>query len=78
MATVRFTGDVLPDGSIRPPKEVHLAPGTADVTVVQREDGVAAQQPARSSLADWAEQHAEHWGQRLSAGDVSSFTGRSD
>ena len=30
----------------------------------------------RSSLADRAETHAEHWGNRLSATDVEGFTGR--
>jgi hypothetical protein len=35
MSTVRFTGEVLPDGTIQPPKDVELAPGKADVTVEQ-------------------------------------------
>ncbi len=30
----------------------------------------------RTSLADWAEEHAEHWGDRLRATDVEGFTGR--
>ena len=33
MSTVRFTAEVLPDGTIRPPQEIHLAPGKAEVTV---------------------------------------------
>jgi len=33
MATVRFTAEVLPDGTIHPPEGVHLAPGRAQVTV---------------------------------------------
>lgn len=30
----------------------------------------------RTSLADWAEQHSENWGDRVSSEDVESFTGR--
>lgn len=29
-----------------------------------------------TSLADWAEQNAEDWGQQVSSADVESFTGR--
>ena len=35
-----------------------------------------ATKPSRSSLADWAEQSAEHWGKQLSSEDVEGFTGR--
>ena len=37
MSTVRFTAEVLSDGTIRVPQEIHLAPGKADVTVAQLE-----------------------------------------
>jgi hypothetical protein len=37
MSTVRFTAEVLPDGTIRLPNDVHLAPGKAEVTVEQAE-----------------------------------------
>ena len=30
----------------------------------------------RTSLADWAEKHGEHWGDRIRSEDVSTFTGR--
>jgi hypothetical protein len=29
-----------------------------------------------TSLAEWAEQNAEHWGDRIRSDDVESFTGR--
>ena len=35
MSTVRFTGEVLSDGTIRLPPHVKLAPGQAEVTVEQ-------------------------------------------
>lgn len=33
MSTVRFTAEILPDGTIQPPKGLNLAPGPAEVTV---------------------------------------------
>lgn len=42
------------------------------VSVPTPKDG----KPARTSLADWADQRAEHWGDRLQSTDVEGFTGR--
>jgi hypothetical protein len=30
----------------------------------------------RTSLAEWAEQNAEHWGDQIRSDDVEGFTGR--
>jgi hypothetical protein len=38
MSTVRFTAEILPDGTIRLPDDVQLAPGKAEVTVEQADD----------------------------------------
>ena len=78
MATVRFTGEILPDGTIRLPEGVQLAPGKVQITVEHAADALNNDLPQRRSLADWAETEAEHWGERLRSDDVSSFTGRSD
>jgi hypothetical protein len=86
MSTVRFTGEVLPDGTIRPPEHIRLTPGKAEVTVdsasgegaVKPGKETSNDVPLRRSLADWAEQEAEHWGERLRSDDVGSFIGRSD
>ena len=78
MSTVRFTAEVLLDGTIRPPDGIRLAPGKAEVTVDTGVADTPKDAPQRSSLADWADEEAEHWGKRLRADDVSSFTGRSD
>ncbi|OHB79651.1 MAG: hypothetical protein A2W31_10860 [Planctomycetes bacterium RBG_16_64_10] len=77
MSTIRFTGEVGTDGKIHLPEGVKLAPGKVDVTLVQSPDTADDAKEPRKSLADWAEQYAEHWGNRLSAANVSSFTGRS-
>ena len=41
MSTVRFTAEVLPDGTIRPPDGIHLPPGKAEVTVDTAESPAA-------------------------------------
>ena len=51
-----------------------------DGTPVKVEPMVPLQDEARerpgTSLADWAEQNAEDWGDQLSSEDVERFTGR--
>ncbi len=58
---------ILPEGV--PPGQVDLV-----VTVLPRTSGQARR--PRSSLAEWAEQNAEHWGNRLDSTDVATFNGR--
>jgi hypothetical protein len=41
MSIVRFTGEVLPDGTIQPPEGIRLAPGKAEVVVATAEVGAA-------------------------------------
>jgi hypothetical protein len=77
MPTIRFTTEIGTDGTIRLPEGVELPPGEVDVTVVPSAENSDPHEPPRTSLADWADQYAEHWGQQLRAVDVSSFTGRS-
>ena len=76
MSTIRFLARIADDGTIHPPEGVRLAPGTAEVTVVQEVAAVETPKPPRTSLADWADQQAEHWGNRFSSADVELFTGR--
>ena len=49
MSTVRFTAEVLPDGTIQPPDGIRLAPGKAEVTV-----DTAEATAAQKSLRDFA------------------------
>ena len=60
----------LPEGA---QVEIHLS--TAPVVPSKVEEEPQHKQ-ARTSLADWAEANAEHWGSQLSSGDVEGFTGR--
>ncbi|HEX3147763.1 MAG TPA: hypothetical protein VHR66_06740 [Gemmataceae bacterium] len=49
-------------------EDVTHANGSADRTVQKK--------PPRTSLADWAEENAEDWGDRINSENVESFTGR--
>lgn len=55
-------GNELPDGTL--------------VEVIVRQPIVTKSPLTRTSLADWAEQNAEHWGSELSSENVEGFTGR--
>jgi hypothetical protein len=74
MITIRITAEVKDDHRvvlILPP-EVPVGQAELVVTV---ESAPAPKRP-RTSLADWSEANAEHWGTRLSSEDVDGFTGR--
>jgi len=55
---------------------------TVEAEVVSLLSDAVASAPAtkkktpRTSLADWAEENSEDWGDRIRSDDVSSFTGR--
>jgi hypothetical protein len=55
------------------PPEVPTGQAELVVTVASP---VPDKKPPRTSLADWAEENAEHWGKQLSSEDVEGFTGR--
>jgi len=76
MSRIRFTTKIDDDRTIRLPEDVEIEPGNVEVTIVQPCRSADEGRTPRTSLADWAEQNAEHWGSRLSAVDVSTFTDR--
>lgn len=53
-----------------------VPPGKATLIVTIQPEGEAAPKPARTSLADWAAEHAENLGDKISSSDVEGFTGR--
>jgi len=53
-----------------------VPPGKAELIVSVNSESGEVGAKHRTSLADWAEEHAEHWGEQLSARDVEGFTGR--
>jgi hypothetical protein len=75
--TVRVSADIHQDRRVvlTLPPEVPI--GRSELIVSVAESRPQPLRP-RSSLADWAEENAEHWGNHLSAKDVESFTGRGE
>lgn len=70
-----FEGKVE-NGVIIPDPAHQLANGTrVKITVI--EPVISEVRKSRTSLADWADANAEHWGSQLSSTDVEGFTGRS-
>lgn len=64
----------IENGVIVPDASHQLAEGTrVEITVIEP---VPPKRP-RTSLSEWADSHAEHWGIRLSSESVEGFTGRS-
>jgi hypothetical protein len=76
MITFRIVADVSDDRhvTLRVPPEVPIGKNDFVVVVATPSDDKAKR--PRSSLADWAEQNAEPWGDRLNSEDVEGFTGR--
>lgn len=58
MSTVRFTAEVLPDGTIQPPDGIHLAPGKAEVTVDAAKSAKPQAQAALAKFLKRADQRA--------------------
>jgi hypothetical protein len=76
MITILVSTEVRSDRQVvlTLPPEVPVGRSELIVSIAPVSAG-AARLP-RTSLADWADNHAEHWGSRLSAADVEGFTGR--
>lgn len=76
MITFRISTEVTDDRRV----ELILPPdtptGKADLVVSVSPRETECTRRPRTSLADWADAHAEHWGSRIDSSDVNSFTGR--
>lgn len=75
MVTLRITADVPSDRRLvlTLPAEVPVGRAALVVTV---DSLIAKPRRPRTSLAVWADESAEDWGDRLNSEDVASFTGR--
>jgi hypothetical protein len=76
MITFRITAEIKDDHQIVLTLPPEVPTGQAELVISVASPPSPPSKPPRSSLAEWAEQNAEHWGQRLSAQDVEGFTGR--
>ncbi len=76
MITIRVSTDIKDDRRVvlTLPPEVPVGRSELIVNV----DSKSESRLPRTSLAEWADQNAEHWGDRLSAADVDGFTGRGE
>lgn len=75
MITFRITAVVQDDRRVVLTLPPEVPTGQAEL-VVSVDSSAPEKKSPRTSLADWAEANAEHWGTRLSSEDVEGFTGR--
>jgi len=77
MVTFRVSADVKDDRQVLITLPPEVPVGQSELVVsVELVSSEHTKTMGRSSLADWAERNAEHWGDQLSAADVEKFTGR--
>lgn len=76
MITIRVSADIKDDRQVVLTLPSNVPIGRSELTVSVNTEPES--RLPRSSLADWADQNAEHWGNRLSATDVEGFTGRGE
>jgi hypothetical protein len=75
MYTLRISTNVGADRQVvfKLPPDVPVGQTELEVTIL---DADKPEKRPRTSWADWAEQNAEHWGDRLDSRDAEGFTGR--
>lgn len=76
MITFRVSADVQNDHRIVLTLPPEVPTGQAELVISVRSEAGKPDRRPRTSLADWAEENAEHWGNHFDASDVESFTGR--
>ena len=76
MITFRVLTDVADDRQVVLTLPADVPTGKAELVVSVNPQPDQPPRRPRSSLAEWAEQNAEHWGDAINAGDVERFTGR--
>lgn len=75
MIRFRVSTDVKEDRRVVLTLPPEVPPGKTELFVSVSSATDEAKRP-RTSLAEWAEENAEHWGERLDATVVEGFTGR--
>jgi len=76
MITIRVSADVKDDRQVVLTLPPEVPTGRTELIIsIAAGQGEGPKLP-RSSLADWAEAHAEHWRQRLQSTDVEGSTDR--
>lgn len=75
MFTFRFTAELKDDHRIVLTLPPEVPTGPTELTVSVASSAKRVKRP-RTSLATWAEEHAENWAEKLNSEDVDGFTGR--
>ena len=76
MVTFRISTEVRDDHRVELVLPAEVPTGKADLVVSVVSQPLTVAKRPRSSLADWADQQAEHWSKQLDSTDVGTFTGR--
>jgi hypothetical protein len=76
MITFRVSANVQDDHRIVLILPPEVPKGQAELVISVRSEAGKPDRRPRTSLADWADENAEHWGNRVDASDVERFTGR--
>jgi hypothetical protein len=76
MITFRLSTDVKDDRQVVLTLPPEVPTGQAELVVTVQPSTAERRKRPGTSLADWAEQRAEDWGDRLKSEDVETFTGR--
>jgi hypothetical protein len=76
MITFRVEAEIKDDRQVTLTLPPEVPTGKADLVVTVDSRSTEQTKRPRSSLADWAEKYAEHWGNQLNSEDVEGFTGR--
>jgi hypothetical protein len=75
MITMQITVDVKDDRQVVLTLPLEVPTGQTELIVTVAPQSAQKKKP-RTSLAEWAEANAEHWGDKISSEAVEGFTGR--
>jgi hypothetical protein len=76
MISFQVSADIKDDRQLLLDLPPQVPVGKAEVVVILEPQAEAPPKRRGTSLADWAEQNAEDWGDSLNSENVASFTGR--
>ncbi len=76
MITFRISAEIKADRQVVLTLPPEVPTGMAELVVSVASSAVTQKKQPRTSLADWAEENAEDWGDQLNSEDVEGFTGR--
>jgi hypothetical protein len=75
MYTIRFLTDIGAERQIVVTLPPEVPSGKTEIEI-KFTPQIDQKKSPRTSLTEWAEEFAEHWGDRLKSTDVEGFTGR--